>query len=65
VEGNLGADSGASAAAFMNLLMALGVPAEGLGWTRFFLLCGLAAIPGMVLLFWVAPLSRREPKAST
>ena len=65
VEGNLGADSGAFATAFMDLLMALGVPAEGLGWTRFFLLCGLAAIPGMVLLFWVAPLAQREPKAST
>jgi MFS transporter, PAT family, beta-lactamase induction signal transducer AmpG len=27
----------------------------GLGYTNFFLLCTLCAIPGMVLLFWVAP----------
>lgn len=27
----------------------------GLGYTRFFLLCTLLAVPGMVLLFWVAP----------
>lgn len=30
---------------------------EGLGWQKFFLLCFLAAIPGMVLLWKVAPLS--------
>lgn len=28
---------------------------SGLGWTNFFFLCGFIAIPGMVLLFWVAP----------
>lgn len=27
----------------------------GLGYTNFFLLCTASAIPGMVLLFWVAP----------
>jgi PAT family beta-lactamase induction signal transducer AmpG len=36
-------------------LMALGLPLEGLGWTRFFLLCTVLAVPGMLLLIWVAP----------
>jgi PAT family beta-lactamase induction signal transducer AmpG len=27
----------------------------GMGYTNFFLLCTLCAVPGMVLLFWVAP----------
>lgn len=29
---------------------------EWVGWYDFFLLCALLALPGMVLLFWVAPL---------
>ncbi len=37
------------------LFAALGLPADGLGWTRFFLLCAVCAVPGMLLLFWVAP----------
>ncbi|MCB0349636.1 MAG: AmpG family muropeptide MFS transporter [Bdellovibrionales bacterium] len=28
---------------------------NGLGWTKFFILSGVIAIPGMILLFWVAP----------
>ncbi len=28
---------------------------QGLGYTRFFIFCGIAALPGMLLLFWVAP----------
>ncbi|AWF80312.1 AmpG family muropeptide MFS transporter [Microbulbifer sp. A4B17] len=28
---------------------------EGMGWTNFFLLCAALAVPGMILLFWVAP----------
>mgnify|MGYP000633144275 CR=1 FL=1 len=32
-----------------------GVLVEWLGWVEFFILCGLLAVPGMVLLFWVAP----------
>lgn len=32
-----------------------GVLAEALGWVDFFLLCGLLALPGMLLLFVVAP----------
>src|SRR5690606_35295925 len=27
----------------------------GLGWTNFFWLCGFIAMPGMILLYWVAP----------
>lgn len=42
-------------AAIMEALMALGVPADGLGWTRFFLVCTALALPGMLLLFRVAP----------
>lgn len=32
-----------------------GMIVESIGWVDFFLLCALLAIPGMVLLFWVAP----------
>ena len=32
-----------------------GFMVESLGWVPFFLLCTVLAIPGMVLLFWVAP----------
>lgn len=32
-----------------------GVIVEQLGWVAFFLLCAVIAIPGMLLLFWVAP----------
>lgn len=32
-----------------------GVIVESIGWTEFFLLCTLLAIPGLVLLHWVAP----------
>ncbi len=28
---------------------------QGMGYTHFFLFCALCAIPGMLLLFWVAP----------
>jgi MFS transporter, PAT family, beta-lactamase induction signal transducer AmpG len=55
VEGRGGVTSAGFEAGFMDLLVALGVPADGLGWTRFFMLCTLLAIPGMLLLFWVAP----------
>jgi PAT family beta-lactamase induction signal transducer AmpG len=36
-------------------LVLLGLPEAGLGWTRFFLLCTVLAVPGMLLLIWVAP----------
>ncbi len=32
-----------------------GFMVESMGWVSFFLLCATAAIPGMLLLFWVAP----------
>ena len=34
---------------------ATGFLVESLGWTGFFFLCAALAIPGMVLLKWVAP----------
>jgi len=47
------------------LLHILRVPKTGLGWTDFFLICTLLAIPGMLLLFYVAPWNghaERQPK---
>lgn len=32
---------------------------ESMGWVDFFLLCTLMALPGMVLLYWVAPWSAK------
>ncbi len=32
----------------------------GLGWTNFFLISAATAVPGMVLLFWVAPWNMRK-----
>jgi len=32
-----------------------GMIVEGVGWVNFFLICAVLAIPGMLLLFWVAP----------
>ncbi|MBA0901160.1 MAG: AmpG family muropeptide MFS transporter, partial [Candidatus Nitrotoga sp.] len=34
---------------------------ESIGWSGFFLLCTLLAIPGMLLLFKVAPWGRSSP----
>jgi PAT family beta-lactamase induction signal transducer AmpG len=39
-----------------------GIIVEQIGWTRFFLLCVVLAVPGMILLIWVAPW--REPSDS-
>ena len=33
---------------------------EGLGWENFFILCTVLAIPGMLLLFKVAPFSQKN-----
>lgn len=33
---------------------------ERIGWTEFFLLCTLLAVPGMVMLIWVAPLNEKS-----
>ena len=40
---------------FYDLLGAM----PGLGYTKFFLICTLLALPGMILLFWVAPLHKK------
>jgi len=34
---------------------------EAIGWELFFYCCTLSALPGMVLLIWVAPWSERHP----
>ena len=39
---------------------ATGWMVERLGWFDFFLLCTVLAVPGMVLLFWVAPWTRAD-----
>jgi PAT family beta-lactamase induction signal transducer AmpG len=36
-------------------LVTLGLPPDGLGWTRFFFLCTALGVPGMLLLLWLAP----------
>ncbi|MEH6590839.1 MAG: AmpG family muropeptide MFS transporter [Halioglobus sp.] len=41
-----------------------GIIVEQVGWTRFFLLCAVLAVPGMLLLFWVAPW-RDRPEGQT
>ena len=33
---------------------------EAVGWTQFFIICTLAAIPGMLLLFKVAPWNEKQ-----
>ena len=38
-----------------------GVIVEQVGWTNFFLLCTVVAVPGMLLLFKVAPWNEGEP----
>jgi len=59
VEGARGAPPGSLMTAVADALIALGLPPDGLGWTRFFLLCAVVAVPGMVLLIWVAPYNER------
>ncbi|WP_338054576.1 AmpG family muropeptide MFS transporter [Seongchinamella unica] len=36
-----------------------GIIVEQVGWVQFFLLCAVLAIPGMLMLFWVAPWRER------
>jgi len=38
-----------------------GVIVETVGWYHFFLLCALIALPGMLLLLWVAPWREPQP----
>lgn len=37
-----------------------GVIVEQIGWVDFFLLCAVIALPGMALLFWVAPWDEKK-----
>ena len=55
VEGTASAPPGGAIESLAQALTVMGLPADGLGWTRFFLLCAVCAVPGMLLLFWVAP----------
>jgi PAT family beta-lactamase induction signal transducer AmpG len=41
-----------------------GLIVEAIGWTPFFLLCTALAVPGMLLLFWVAPFRGREEEGA-
>ena len=36
---------------------------EAVGWTQFFVICALLAIPGMLMLFKVAPWSAEDANA--
>lgn len=40
-----------------------GMIVESIGWTQFFLFCALIAIPGMVLLLWVAPFNEEKQES--
>ena len=40
---------------------ATGFLVESVGWVEFFLICMLAALPGMLLLIWVAPWGSDDP----
>jgi PAT family beta-lactamase induction signal transducer AmpG len=42
-----------------------GVLVEQIGWVTFFILCTMLALPGMVLLFWVAPWSGSAGESKT
>ena len=42
-----------------------GVLVETVGWVEFFLLCAVLAIPGMLLLFWVAPWGAGDPESES
>ncbi|MEM6707223.1 MAG: MFS transporter [Pseudomonadota bacterium] len=57
-----GSNTGLSGFAGMiaDTLGALGFPDTGLGWTNFFWLCAFTALPGMVLLLWIAPFKAEQ-----
>jgi len=42
-----------------------GVLVEQMGWVMFFILCTVLALPGMLLLFWVAPWSGSAGESET
>lgn len=47
---------------FTQTLAFLGLPEDGMGWTNFFLFCTIMAIPGMLLLFKIAPWNEPSPE---
>ena len=57
VEGGQAEELGGIWASVLEALLWAGLPPEGLGWTDFFVLCTFLAIPGLVLLYWVAPIN--------
>jgi MFS transporter, PAT family, beta-lactamase induction signal transducer AmpG len=63
VEGDAHLAAGDGMAVFMKVLVAIGVPEDGLGWTRFFYLCAVCALPGMLMLRWVAPYNAQAETA--
>lgn len=65
VSGTTNADDLSGLAALIAAaLQTIGFPTAGLGWTGFFYLCAALAVPGMLLLFWVAPFNEETPVAS-
>ncbi|PIE44141.1 MAG: AmpG family muropeptide MFS transporter [Gammaproteobacteria bacterium] len=42
----------------------LGLPESGLGWTHFYVLCTISALPGMLLLFRIAPWSEKSKQGT-
>jgi PAT family beta-lactamase induction signal transducer AmpG len=66
VEGGGSVEPGTAEATLFALLQSLGLPDAGLGWTHFFYFCTVMGLPGMVLLWWVAPIgARSRPPAVT
>jgi PAT family beta-lactamase induction signal transducer AmpG len=64
VEGGTSLEPGSIQATVFEVLRFCGLPDEGLGWTRFFYFCTVMGLPGMVLLWWIAPLGlRSRPEA--
>ena len=54
-----GADAVENAFAY-GVMETVGMPVDGLGWTNFFLFCTVCAVPGMLLLFRVAPWNKED-----
>ncbi|GAA3931464.1 AmpG family muropeptide MFS transporter [Litoribacillus peritrichatus] len=54
-----GADASENPLAY-SIMNFIGFPLDGLGWTNFFLFCTASAVPGMLLLFRVAPWSKSD-----
>lgn len=55
ITGYLVEGPGAQPDAFGRFLLGFGFPVQGLGWVDFFWLCFWAGVPGLLLLFLIAP----------